>query len=661
MSGSPLSLVWEPKRIGSLACRNSLYLPTHWVMPVMAPAYGDYLAARARGGSGLIFASGPTSHPSTANPLAPDGWTRDWIKPFSENVKKVHDAGAPILVQLAHTGAPAMPPTWSIERWGPLWAPSPLRSPNQWVVPKELEVEDIADLIRTFTDTAAYTQESGADGIEVHCGHGYLLSNFFSPFWNRREDQYGGNTENRVRIFTELAAAVRARCGKDFAICVKMNSEDYHGEEGMHHGEAVRVVELLAQSGLVDLFSMAHVDYHSFHRLMAPQSSGETANAAKGSRAVMAASGNIPVLVQGAIRTVAMAEELLAEGAADMVGLVRVQIADPDIINKTRDGRVAEVRRCVGQNQGCVRRIGIGASCTVNPLAGREASWGPKVGEKSNAPKRIAIVGGGPAGLKFAETAALRGHHVTIIEARERLGGQVHWAKQLPDYGSWGFVADDLAAQIKRLGVEVRLKSRATVEMLLSEDADQIVVATGARWRTDGFSALIQPGDPSPPPMDCPALDPIHVLDNPDDCGQEVIVIDEVGDYTPLGIARILAERGRNVTIVTADNAIGRKLHANNDFEWLYPRTLRAGVHVLPMSLLREVRDGTALIRNRATGELTRMAVDTVVTCALREADDTLYKELKSAGANVIRIGDCVAPREVDDAIIEGFREAALV
>nr|WP_087574318.1 MULTISPECIES: FAD-dependent oxidoreductase [unclassified Sphingomonas]AJW29582.1 NADH:flavin oxidoreductase [Sphingomonas sp. JE1] len=652
--------VWSPITIGHVTARNRLYLPTHWVLPVATPAYGDYLAARARGGSGLIFASGPTSHPTTANPMAPDGWTKEWVPGFKTVVDAVHAEGSPIFVQLAHTGAPALPPTYTIDTWGPLWSPTPLRSPNQWTVPKALEEDDIADYIRTFADTAANVQDTGADGIEVHGAHGYLLSAFLSPFWNRREDGYGGDTAGRTRIIRELAAAVRKRCGQDFVIGLKMNSQDYHGEQGMRPDEAVRVIELLNETGLIDFYSIAHVDYHTFHRLMAPQSSGETASVEMGATAAKKAAGKVPILMQGAIRTVAKAEELIRGEAADMVGLCRVQIADPEIINKSREGKLDEVRRCVGQNQGCVRRIGMGVNCTVNPLAGREGVWGPRASNNDKTAQRtVLVIGGGPGGMKCAETAALKGDKVILLERGNMLGGQVNVAAKLPDYKAWGYLPDDLGGQLRRLGVDIRLNEEATADSALAIEADEIVVATGSSWLTDGFCALGQPGDPMPPRMDRPALDPISVINDPALCGQNVVIIDDVGDYTPLGIARMLKTEGKNVTVVTADYAVGRKLHANNDFEWLYPRVLREEIAIRTMSVLHSVEAGQAFIRNRATGELDGMLADTIVTCMLRKSNDALFLELKDRGANVTRIGDCLAPREVDDAVLEGFRHAA--
>lgn len=654
------SKVWEPIKIGHVTARNRMYLPTHWVLPVATPAYGDYLAARARGGSGLIFASGPTSHPTTANPMAPNGWTKEWIPGFKKVVDAVHQEGSPIFVQLAHTGAPAMPSTWSIDSWGPLWSPSPLRSPNQWTIPKALEQDDIADFIRTFADTAANVQDTGADGIEVHGAHGYLLSAFLSPFWNQREDGYGGDTAGRTRIIRELATAVRKRCGDDFVIGLKMNSQDYHGEQGMRPEESVNVIEALNETGLINFYSIAHVDYHSFHRLMAPQSSGENASVAAGAKLARSVAKGVPILMQGAIRTVARAEELIGDGAADMIGLCRVQIADPEIINKSRGGKLADVRRCVGQNQGCVRRIGIGVSCTVNPLAGREGAWGPRVATSENARNQtVLVIGGGPGGMKFAETAALRGKKVILAERANKLGGQVNAAAKLPDYKAWSFLPEDLGRQLEILGVDIRLNTALTAESAIAIGADEIIVATGSYWLTDGFCALGQPGDPMPPKMDKPALEPLEVLANPEICGQNVVIIDDVGDYTPLGIARLLAGMGRTVTLVTADYAVGRKLHANNDFEWLYPRVLQAGIDIQTMSVLHSVQSGQASLRNRGTAQLTTVAADTVITCMLRKADDSLFLALKDMGAKVTRIGDCLAPREVDDAVVEGFRHAA--
>jgi 2,4-dienoyl-CoA reductase-like NADH-dependent reductase (Old Yellow Enzyme family) len=591
-------------------------------------------------------------------PYLPDGLSDDWKPGFARVVDAVHAEGAPIFVQLAHIGAPGMPATWTLDGWSPLWAPSSLRSPNQWAIPKAIEADDIAELVDGFARTAANVQDTGADGIEIHAAHGYLLSTFLSPLWNQRADEYGGSTENRSRIVREVGEAVRRRCGDNFVIGLKINFNEYHGDIGINNDEACRVIEVLNPAGIFQFYSIAHGDYHSIHRVIPPMSSGDHATMVKAAARAKQIANGVPVLVQGMIQTIELAETLVEQDTVDMVGLVRPQIADPEIVNKTREGRVQEIRRCVGQNQGCVRRIAIGVSCTVNPLAGREWSLAERIKPVDTGALRVLVVGGGPAGMKFAETAALKGHQATLMEREAVLGGQVNFAAKLPDYDSWRNLVEDLGSQLKRLAVDVRLGAEATLESIIELQADKVVIATGSTWDKDGFSGYFNPEDPSPPELHTQVLDPIEVLRRPSACGHHVLIIDDIGDYTPLGIARILRSNGHHVSIVTGNYAVGHKMHITNEFDWLYPRVLKAGVEIHTMTVVQLANEEVAMLRNIATNEVSELRTDTIIPCMGRKPIDSLYFELKCKDFEVSRIGDCLAPREVDDAVLEGFREA---
>jgi pyruvate/2-oxoglutarate dehydrogenase complex dihydrolipoamide dehydrogenase (E3) component len=244
-----------------------------------------------------------------------------------------------------------------------------------------------------------------------------------------------------------------------------------------------------------------------------------------------------------------------------------------------------------------------------------------------------------------------------LWERSARLGGQVRQAAQLPDYGSWNFLVDDLAASLQRRGVEVELSREATAEAVAAFGADEVIVATGARWQTSGFSSF-RPDRAGIPRADgSHVLDPITALATPEACGQRVLVIDDNGDYLPLGLARLLAGLGRQVTVVGSDAMLGRKLEATLDYPWVMPRVAAAGVQLRPSTFVERIDAGEVELRGALDGAVQRHAADTVVLSMMRESEDALYHQLKSRGLRVRRIGDCVAPREVDDAVLEGFRE----
>jgi 2,4-dienoyl-CoA reductase-like NADH-dependent reductase (Old Yellow Enzyme family)/thioredoxin reductase len=655
-----LARLWEPVRIAHVQARNRIYLPAH--QPTYdADTYGAYLRERARGGVGLIVTHGFHVHPaSAAAGVSP--WRPAWSESVRKFVSPAKAEGVPVFVQITHMGASGRRRTDSLELWGSVLAPSAIPSPVHRSMPKAMEEADIGEVIAGFAATAANVQAGGGDGVEIHGSHGYLLSNFLSPYWNRRDDAWGGDTERRARLAVEIGRAVRARCGRDFVVGIKLSLDEYLGEAGTQPGETARIVQVLEREKLFDYVCLSHTDYHSNHKLVPPASSGETAPLATNARQVRdVLAGRVPLLVQGSVRELQTAARIVERGQSDMVGLVRAHIADPEIVRKTREGRFDEIRRCVGANQGCWRRLGQNLSCTVNPATGREATVGVFVTKPAAKARKVLVIGGGPAGLKAADTAASRGHAVTLWERAAQLGGQVHWAAQLPDYGSWRFLVEDLEASIRRRGVTVQLGKDATADAVGAFGADEIVVATGARWQTSGFSTFRPDRDGIPQGAGAHVVDPLRALDDPASCGAKVVIVDDNGDYLPLGLARVLAGLGRQVTVVTSEPMLGRKLEATLDWPWIMPRVAASGVKMRPSTFLERIGNGEVELRSAIGGERESIAADTVVLSMMRQSEDSLYHALKARGLPVRRIGDAVAPREVDDAVLEGFREGHAV
>ncbi|VTU27132.1 oxidoreductase [Variovorax sp. PBL-E5] len=655
---NPLDALWEPVRIGPVQTRNRIYLPAHQVS-LPPPAYGAYLAERARGGVGLIVTHGFHVHPASAR-AGVSPWEPAWADAVQAFVQPSKRHGVPVFVQVTHMGASGTRRTDDIDHWGAVMAPSPLPSPVHRAMPKPMEEEDIREVIAGFAATCANVQAGGGDGVEIHGSHGYLVSNFLSPYWNRRDDAWGGDTERRARLALEIGKAVRQRCGSEFVVGIKLSLDEYLGEAGTTPRETVRVVQLLEQARLFDYVCLSHTDYHQNHKLVPPQSSGETAPLAAGAAPVRAAlAGRIPLLIQGSVRSIEKAAEIVQRGQSDLVGLVRAHIADPEIVRKAQQGRAEETRRCVGANQGCWRRLGQNVSCTVNPVAGRELQFGAAVVIKPPAgARRVLVIGGGPAGLKFADTAAARGHRVTLWERSGQLGGQIRKAGLLPDYASWNFLVDDLEASVRRRGVEIVLHREATAAAVAAAGADEVVVATGARWQTGGRSMFRTDRDTMAGAELPHVMDVLSALDQLPVCGRRVLIVDDNGDYLPLGLARLLAATGREVTVVTADAMLGHKLEATLDWPWLMPRVTEAGVAMRASTRVDSIAPGHAILSSTLGGAAEALAADTVVLSMQRTSEDALYHQLSARGLPVRRIGDCVAPREVDDAVLEGFREA---
>lgn len=650
-----LDALWQPLKIGSLVTKNRVYLPAHH--PSLPPEqYAHYLGARARGGVGLIVTQANMVHPSSDYPPNKPPWKREWISEVETIVRPSAEVGTPMLFQLSHLGGLATGKT--DESWGPVWGPSAIPLPPANVTPKVMTEDDIESLIDGFTTTAAHALEGGAQGVEIHGAHGYLVGTFMSPYWNRRSDKYGGDTAARARLAIEIGRAIRSRCGKDFVIGMKMSTNEYIGNVGIEEGETAALLTVMHEAAVFDYFNVSHTDYHSSHRLIDPFSSGqkESPLAAAAAAARGTVRGEVPILMQGSVRTIEEAAKLVSGGSVDMVGLVRAHIADPDLVRKSQAGNRAEVRRCVGANQGCLRRFGSPMSCTVNPRTGREATWNiPPVDPQADRLK-VLVVGGGPAGLKCAEAQAMAGHTVTLWEASDRLGGQLRYAGRLPGQHTWNFLVDDLTASIGRLGVDARLNRHATAEAVSEFGADLVVVATGSTWQTTGFSTFRPDRNEIPRTPGALVTDPLGAIDGVADGAHDVVIIDDNGDHAPMSLAQELSGRGKSVTIVTAAPNVGGRLQASSEFPWVFPRVLAAGVSVRGSSFVEEIGDNHVVVRSAWGGEPEKLASQAVVMSMMRTSADELYWELVESGSNVIRIGDCVAPREADDAVLEGLR-----
>ncbi len=414
---------------------------------------------------------------------------------------------------------------------------------------------------------------------------------------NRRTDEYGGSTENRCRFAIETATEIRRRTGAVFPLGIRLSFDEYLGEAGITAEMSEEILSRLDDTRLFDYFSVTAGNYHTIREWVPSMSGGLDGNLAPdAARAKAAISNRVPVMVASAIRRVERAAEIVAGGQADMVAMTRAHLADPEIVNKARAGRSREIRRCVGANQGCLRRLfdhGM-ITCTVNPAAGRERTLG--AAEPSVQPRRVLVVGGGPAGMKLAETAAEDGHAVTLLERSDRLGGQLLLAGRLPNRGNWLQMAEDLAASLERLGVEVRLGAEASAEAVARFGADDVFLATGASFDRSGYSISTPHRDGIPGADGEQVLDPAAAIADPENCGQKVVIVDDNGDHLPLGLALLLAEGGRSVEVVSSELFAGSRLIVTGDIPWLYPQMKEAGVAVTSQAVADRIEPGSVTV-----------------------------------------------------------------
>lgn len=641
-------LLFTPIRLGPVVVPNRIVFTAHLTnyaednLPSERHAW--YYAERARGGCGLIITEEASVHP-TDFPYEKlvHAYDERAIPGYRRITAAVHRHGAKIFAQINHNGGQS----WGTYSRLPVWAPSALADPMFREVAKAMEPEDIREVVEGYARVARIIEAAGFDGAELQGSHSSLIRQFLSPATNHRQDEYGGPLENRMRFLYEVIDAVRRATGPAFALGVRLCGDELI-EGGLTLDEIVEVARRLEATGQVDYLNTSigtatqslFLVEGSMH--VPPGYSLFISSALR--RAV-----DLPVIGVGRIKDPVQAEQILADGHADLVGMVRAQIADPEFARKSREGRVEEIRLCLSCNQECIGKMGLNRllGCIENPAAGHEASLGTGTLRPAARPKRVMVVGGGPAGLKAAAVAARRGHRVTLWERETELGGQVNLATRVPGRAEFGDLVRNLAGEVHRLGVSVRLGCEVTPERVEAEGPDAVVVATGSR-----------PRRPPLPGADGPDVwDVAEVLSGQARLGRRVVLVDQLGFQEAAATAEFLADGGAEVRVVTPMLYVGQDLGVTLDLELWYRRARARRIAMLPSLSVLSIESGRVrVVENFSGAERWLEDVDSVVLAVPRQADDELYFALKSRLPEVYRIGDCLAPRRAQAAVIEGER-----
>ena len=529
-----------------------------------------------------------------------------------------------------------------------------MKSPAYGETPKEMELEDIREVVDWWARCAELSREGGFDGTEVHISHSYLLHQFLSPLYNKRTDEYGGSFENRLRFSREVIDEVRRRVGRDWVVGVRISLTDFI-PGALDVEDAVRVAQTLETDGQIDYVNVTAAGYHNIFMAIQPSDEPDGYLVDLTSQ-VKAALAELPVFTVGGIKDPVLAEEIIASGKADMVAMTRAQIADPDFATKVEEGREDEITHCIRGNQGCIGRVfkGLAISCTVNPAAGRESRLGAL--PPAEPPARWLVAGGGPAGMKAAETLAKRGHSVTLVEKEPNLGGQVNLILRTPGRDEFAWITRDLETQLRKLDVEIRLSTEATSELVDELGTDGVIIATGAVPTRTGFSS-VSPLAETLPGVDQPnVLTAWDVLLESRPVGKRVVVLDDDGSRSVAGVVEVLLDRGAHVELVSRWNALLPFTLTTLDMPTLYGRLLSKGLAYRLNEWAAAIEGDTVSVFNLYTGAQDSIeGVDTVVLATGSKASDELYFALKGRVENLHRIGDCLAPRKLDHAIYEGY------
>ncbi|MGI9117743.1 MAG: NAD(P)-binding protein [Gaiellales bacterium] len=646
----------SPLTIGATEVRNRIMQTAH---AKMYSQFGndsqrdvDYQVARAKGGAGLLITGNRLVHPTstTGNQRFMWAYLKDAVRTNQRLTGAVHEHGARIFEQLNHFGGNAT--SDSADDIRVLWGPSNVKSPSYGEMPKAMEHEDIQELVDWWARCAELSREGGFDGTEVHIAHSYLLHQFWSPLYNRREDEYGGSMENRLRLTREVIDAVRAKVGDDWTVGIRLSLHDFM-PGGLTDDDAVAAARHLLEHCHIDFINVSAAGYHNIH--MAMQPSDEPDGYLVAMTAKVKAVADVPVFTVGGIKDPAVGDEIVASGKADMVAMTRALIADPEFANKAAEGRADEIIHCIRGNQGCIGRIykGFPVSCTVNPATGREGRFADL--PPAERPGRWVVVGGGAAGMKAAETLGKRGHEVVLLERDEELGGQLKLVVKTPGRHMWNVVTRDLKVQMALAGVEVRTGVEATPELIAELDPEGVVIATGALPTRTGYSPIQPLVDALPGSDNGRVFTLWEAIDGADGIGKRVVLLDDDGSRGAAGAAELLLDRGHLVHVATRWNQLYPFTLGGLDMATLYQRQFDKGLTYTINTWASAIGDEHVEMWNIYTGAAEApLPYDSVVVTG-QKPDDALYLALKGQRGNVHRAGDAVACRKLDHAIYEGY------
>ncbi|HET7651890.1 MAG TPA: mycofactocin system FadH/OYE family oxidoreductase 2 [Acidimicrobiales bacterium] len=642
--------LFSPLRIGPVVVPNRIVFSAHLTNyaegGLPSEQHAAYYEARAAGGAGLIITEEHSTH-ATDWPYEKliHGFHPEVVPGYRRITERVHRHGVPIFAQINHNGGQAS----SMYTRLPVWAPSPVADPLFREVPKEVDRREIAEIVAGYARVAGHCKAGGFDGIELQCSHSSIVRGFLSPATNIRTDEYGGSLPNRARLLLDILAAVRDAIGRDLALGVRLCGDELI-EGGTTIDEAVEVARMVEATGLADYLNTS-IGVATASLFMIEASMHVPPGYALFIPSALRKAVDLPVIGVGRFKDPVQAERALDDGHCDLVGVVRGQIADADFAAKAQAGLTDDIRLCLSCNQECVGRMGLNRwlGCIENPRTGREAEW-TGLPLRAAAPRRVVVVGGGPAGLQAAATAASRGHDVTVFERDDVAGGQARLAATVPNRAEFGDIVRNLVHACRVAGVDVRYGVDADASTVLAESPDAVVVATGAA-----------PLRPWWAPADADRIvDVRDVLEGRASPDGRVVVVDEVGFHQATSVAEVLADRGCDVAVITPGMVVGQDLGITLDMEGWNIRAAAKGI----AQLTDLVPDGWSPdeglgVLHHTTGEHRVLACDWVVLAGPAQPVDALYFELKSRGVEVHRVGDAVAPRRAHAAVVEGQRVGA--
>lgn len=657
--------VFSPVRVGPVELENRYYFSPHGVpLTVGCSPSNDlvaYCTERVRdGGAGLVILS-CTAH-WRGRDYQPCPFPPEAVPAFRALADAVHEAGGKIFAQIWYH--------WlSTGHWQPLAPRAPSFGPSHSQFSfggmsgstKSVTHGEIAMLREAHRQSAAHLREAGFDGVEIHASHSGMIEQFLSPYFNQRTDEYGGSLENRMRLLVETLEAVREAAGEGMAVGMRFNCDELV-ESGYHTSEAYEVVKSICGQGLVDFVDLdvameplqlkygmptVFVEEHFYKPFV---------------EKVRGAAGDVPVLsVLGRVTRMEDAEAAIEAGLCDMVGSARELIAEPQFVKHARDGTEALGRTCIACNW-CLGGMADGAfGCAINPASYRERNWGVGTITSAANPSKVVVVGGGPGGMEAARVAAERGHEVTLLEGRDKLGGALELWTRLPGREFYRHAVEWWEAELARLGVKVLTGTNADAPGILALSPDAVIVATGAIFSRTGRTGMF---DRDIPGAELPHVHlPEDILEGGLELSGRIVLVDGEGTHASAGIAEMLGRKGCEVIMLSANHSpVSQRLVMSFDGEPVTERLAEAGVECRSATWVREI--GKNEVRTFAISggaEQVIADVDAVVLVTGRIPQGSLAHELEGKVAQLFTIGDASCVRPMATAPYEGQKFARLI
>ncbi len=641
--------VFSPLTIGTTPVRNRIFVPAH------TTNYGEnnlpsdrhlaYHRARAAGGAGLsIFEAIRVHRSSLGRQQGVNGYDPACIPRFARISEAVRNEGGRLFGQIIHLGRHI---DGNYTRT-PAWSASDIPWAATAPPPHPMTEKEIAQVCQAHGDVAANLIDAGLDGIELTMSHGHLLQQFMSPASNIRDDTYGGSLENRLRFPLDTLREVRKRLGPDKTLGIRISADEYL-PGGLTLDDMTGIVRHLAEEVQVDFVNVSHSAYHGSYTVSTQMAdmAFDIAHFQPLTRAINAALDRMPqkpvVMTACRYQRVAQAEDMLATGGADMIGMARAHIADAAIVFKAQTGREAETTPCISCNQGCAGMLALNLkiTCLSNPTAGRESEWPTPSLVPTRAPKRVLVIGGGPGGMEAAATAAELGHSVTLVERRDILGGALLWAAKMPLRKEFTTLLHSQKSRLERAHVTVLLGTDAGPD-LTHDGFDMVIHATGATPRAQ---PLASGGH---------ALTLEAAIGDPDTLGRHVTLVDSLGTWSVASVAEWLTDLGKSVTLIAPTGNPGWAISMYSSFA-LRQRLKDKQVRIISNHALADFADGMVHLTDLSLGIASASIDADSVIAPLAAKPRHLRKQ--SGGkkiVNSIAIGDCQSARTALEAIYEG-------